>query len=437
MRLFSLLVYGFICVAFSWVPSKIISSDDEGQHHQSLGGKGIPKSPKSPKAGEKHKKHDDKKSSDEEEDEGKKKDEPPKKKINIGGDGITITYYNVGQGNCVLMQNHEKKQAVLVDCGSTESEGIVRANNEKPSIDKKLIQESIDVKLKAVAPKDIVIIVTHMDRDHYNWIRGIEGIDPKEAKFIISSSKSLKLFHHGGEQQGIKDDLLTEVIEKHGTNLFQVDTPEKLTEAIKECGLGSWIKPLTAASGAMAEKAGVGAPAKSKNADSVVIKAHSGECSALLTGDANEASAEAIEEEKKEDDLKTTVLLAPHHGSITHGSNNHEWVKNTSPKAVIVSAGHHLSYAHPQCEVLGRYWNYGSLLEGKNTELTCFQEKEYVDFIAQLAKKGPVVTKAIYNTYDQGNITVKLNTADSGADVFTIDSAKNGHMLKASCKAGV
>jgi hypothetical protein len=49
------------------------------------------------------------------EDGQEKKEEEEEKR------GIKITYYNIGQGNCVLMENLETKHAVLVDCGSTES----------------------------------------------------------------------------------------------------------------------------------------------------------------------------------------------------------------------------------------------------------------------------------------------------------------------------
>jgi len=59
----------------------------------------------------------------------KKKDESTEEKEG----GIVITYFNIGQGNCVLMENKEKNQVVLVDCGSKESNNNIRKEFEKPT----------------------------------------------------------------------------------------------------------------------------------------------------------------------------------------------------------------------------------------------------------------------------------------------------------------
>jgi beta-lactamase superfamily II metal-dependent hydrolase len=410
MRFFLLLTYSFLSITLSW-------ASGHGEKHHIPHGKEthLPKKLKEEEVKVK-----------EEEGEGQAAPQPkPKVSKEEPSHGITITYYNVGQGNCVLMKNHQYNQAVLVDCGSTEGSTEdgekLRIKEGKMPVDKSEIKKDIESKLAGVELKNILVIVTHLDRDHYDWILGIEGLQEKEVRFLISSSKSLKLSHHGNAKEGIEKEFLAEIMKKHKENLIHVNTPESLTEAIKSLNLDSWITPLTAASGSIAKEEGVKAEsANSKNADSVVIKAYSENCSALLTGDANEASAGAIEHEDKDKDLKATVVLAPHHGAISQGSSNGEWVENTSPEAVIVSAGHYPKYAHPRCEVLKRYsehkvsfikdgvhQNESSIKDGKSHELTCFDGHNRVgfeDFISSSPQNdiNSKTTKAIYNNLSFG-----------------------------------
>jgi glyoxylase-like metal-dependent hydrolase (beta-lactamase superfamily II) len=80
---------------------------------------------------------------------------------------INITYYNVGQGNCVLIER--KNQAVLVDCGSTESNGE-RETDNKPKVKKEEVVNDIQLKIGKENIKDIYVVLTHLDEDHYNLI---------------------------------------------------------------------------------------------------------------------------------------------------------------------------------------------------------------------------------------------------------------------------
>lgn len=88
------------------------------------------------------------------------------------------------------------------------------------------------------------------------------------------------------------------------------------------------------------------------NDNSCVLKISSGDHSVLLTGDI-EKTGEAWLVKNMPDELKTNILLAPHHGSKT--SSTLEFVKKTNPEHVIFSVGYLNRYQFPRKEVLERY----------------------------------------------------------------------------------
>jgi len=51
--------------------------------------------------------------------------------------------------------------------------------------------------------------------------------------------------------------------------------------------------------------------------------------------------------------LRSTVLLAPHHGG--NGSSSPEFISAVAPRDVVFSAGYRNAFKHPRPEVLERY----------------------------------------------------------------------------------
>jgi beta-lactamase superfamily II metal-dependent hydrolase len=72
------------------------------------------------------------------------------------------------------------------------------------------------------------------------------------------------------------------------------------------------------------------------NTDSLVVKIKHKESSAILTGDATGLTTTRILNNYyvHEDFLLTYVLLASHHVSFSHVSNNDAWVQATLPEFV-------------------------------------------------------------------------------------------------------
>jgi competence protein ComEC len=90
-----------------------------------------------------------------------------------------------------------------------------------------------------------------------------------------------------------------------------------------------------------------------RNNQSCVLRIAAGGSSMLLTGDI-ERSAEL---QLSERNLKSDVILVPHHGSRT--SSSRELIEAVSPRWAVVPAGYRNRFGHPNGEVLERYRGAG------------------------------------------------------------------------------
>jgi len=95
----------------------------------------------------------------------------------------------------------------------------------------------------------------------------------------------------------------------------------------------------------------------SGNNASCVLKISAGNNSVLLTGDI-EAPAEEILLQNS--DLKTSILVAPHHGSNT--SSTAEFIAATQPDYVLFPVGYRNRFHFPQASVVRRYEGSGAHL---------------------------------------------------------------------------
>jgi beta-lactamase superfamily II metal-dependent hydrolase len=244
----------------------------------------------------------------------------PKQEPETQENKIKITFYNVGQGNCVLLENPQMSQAVLVDCGSREHDKMIRDENQKPII--KLNKVVKNIKNKMDSYKKRFILITHMDSDHYNLI---PIIFPSE-EMANEKERELKVIIADKSVQQKKDSLKFNTRDRpfntwlnnyHNENKLDIiSKPEQLVKTLEVLGLIAWIEPISVI-------ASDGTENKKTNADSIVIKVRAGQgkCSALLPGDANQTTTKFIKESFKdqEEKLKTTLLLSSHHGADSEG----------------------------------------------------------------------------------------------------------------------
>jgi len=98
-------------------------------------------------------------------------------------------------------------------------------------------------------------------------------------------------------------------------------------------------------------------PPPKPNALSCVLRISGGQSSALLVGDIERAQEAALLARLGQADglerLRSTLLLAPHHGSKT--SSSAEFLSAVQPAVVLVQSGYRNRYGHPAPEVMVRY----------------------------------------------------------------------------------
>ena len=113
------------------------------------------------------------------------------------------------------------------------------------------------------------------------------------------------------------------------------------------------------------------------NAHSCTLKITRGEISILLPGD-----IEAIQESElvrsMPDKLRSTVLLAPHHGSGT--SSTREFLDVVQPALALFQVGYRNRYHHPKAEVFERYAQMG--IARLRTDVTGAIELDFGDALS-------------------------------------------------------
>jgi competence protein ComEC len=106
-------------------------------------------------------------------------------------------------------------------------------------------------------------------------------------------------------------------------------------------------------------------PKLKNNALSCVIKITSAHGSVLLPGDIEKKSEHQLVEDIG-DELASTVLVAPHHGSKTSSTDG--FVSRVNPRLVIFTVGYRNRFGHPRMEVVERYQSIGSRLLRSDTD---------------------------------------------------------------------
>jgi competence protein ComEC len=93
-------------------------------------------------------------------------------------------------------------------------------------------------------------------------------------------------------------------------------------------------------------------PWRDTNNNSLVMKVRFGTVSILLTGDIGKQAEAHLLETFGGDRLKSTVLLAPHHGSISSSSN--PFIQVVSPQLTLISCGWMNRFGFPHPKVIDR-----------------------------------------------------------------------------------
>ena len=231
-------------------------------------------------------------------------------------DDYRITAVDVGQGQCLLLQNEGKYY--MVDCGGDSGdEAATRASQL-------LLSQGI-FRLDG-------LILTHYDADHAGGVEQLLSVIPADTLYLPVQD---------GESE--YRDALTQ---KYGKKIHWVDADLNLDAADITIFASSDIQD--------------------SNESSLCILFQPENCDILITGDRSEEGEQALMAHTTLPDLE--ILVAGHHGSRT--STSWELLDATRPEIVIISVGEDNSYGHPAWETLERLSLFGCGVYRTDTEGT-------------------------------------------------------------------
>ena len=237
---------------------------------------------------------------------------------------VLITFINVGQGDCILIELPFRRGVYLIDAG-----GLLRFEQEawKERDDLYEVGRQIVVpylKGKGISKID-TFILTHADADH---VEGAEEIVREVTiKEVHVTPNSL--------DKAVMTDFLQEAAKK------KILIREQLAGHSWQVGHTTfrYIWPYDT------DYEG--------NNDSLVLVMESGHFKALFTGDLEKEGEGALIQNAYENLKDVTLLKAGHHGSKT--SSTEEFIDVTNPQLTIFMAGKNNRYNHPHTEVVERF----------------------------------------------------------------------------------
>lgn len=221
-------------------------------------------------------------------------------------DNYRVTAVDVGQGQCLLLQNGEKHY--LVDCGG---DGGDEAATRAAQL---LLSQGI-FRLDGV-------IVTHYDADHVGGVRQLLSIIPADTLYLPAQTGENALLDDLFSGYSHKIRWVTEDLHLESVNITVFSAIE----------------------------------AEDSNESSLCILFQPEKCDILITGDRSEDGERALMSHTVLPDLE--ILVAGHHGSKY--STSWELLKATRPEVVLISVGADNRYGHPSVDVLERIELIGS-----------------------------------------------------------------------------
>ncbi|MBW2038029.1 MAG: DNA internalization-related competence protein ComEC/Rec2 [Deltaproteobacteria bacterium] len=239
-----------------------------------------------------------------------------------GQKGLQVTFLDVGQGDCALVEFPRGKR-MLIDGGG--------------------LYGDFDVGEKVVAPflweKRILgvdyLVLTHPQPDHY-----------KGLIFVAQHFRVQEFWHNGLLSPAPAYRQLLQVIKEKRIRMVRAE--DGFSRSIG----GVWVEVLHPPMGWMP-----GGPRKRGwvNNNSVVLKISFGDHSLLFTGDIEkEAEARLLKASKG---LRAQLIKVPHHGSKT--SSTYYFVKEVFPLYAVISLGFRNPFHFPSRRVVRRYKGFG------------------------------------------------------------------------------
>ncbi len=235
-----------------------------------------------------------------------------------------ITFINVGQGDCIVIELPYRKKTIMIDTG-----GVLRfdireewkKNNREFKVGEQVVVPFL--KGKGIHKLD-ALILTHADADHMEGADEVlEGIEVKEIHISPGSLNEaiMQDLKDVASRQGVP------IIEKSAGDYFEVGSY-----------IFTYLYPLDSR--------------YEGNNDSLILSMKSKYFHGLFLGDIEKQGELDLVEMYGKNLEDITVMKLGHHGSKT--SSDQLFLEHTNPLLAIITAGFNNRYGHPHQEVTDR-----------------------------------------------------------------------------------
>lgn len=238
---------------------------------------------------------------------------------------MEVTVFNVGQGNGSLT-TFPKKPSLLLDCGSSQQPA--GKNQNKAAIINAMLK-----KIEASECKEVVIIASHPDIDHCNFLSEIaQQCLKKDYKLTVLLGGSRQDYESKTKENFGPEfkELEKKCLEQKYTFKFRDEIKDMKEFCDKR--LPDYCKVIASSTGN-----------KNPNDDSIILRVADGDFSVLFLGDATHRITGSLSAEQ----LKSRVVILSHHGAELEKCTTEALLKKIDPHYVVVSAGMHGQYRHP------------------------------------------------------------------------------------------
>ena len=242
-------------------------------------------------------------------------------------DDLKVTMIDVGHGNAALLEL-PYGYTMLIDGGGFSDNRVfdVGASIVAPFLWRKKIR-TVDT-----------LLLSHANSDHLNGLIYIaENFHVKQVWLNHESADTFgyRLFMETIKKNDIQMPAYRKITGVHDINGVQVDVLYPPKDFIERKDIETW---------------------RNLDNNSLVLKASFGKVSFLFSGDIK-TPAEYELVSTVGDKLRSTVLLAPHHGSKT--SSSERFLEKVKPEVVVISSRWKSRFGFPHPSVLKRYQDKG------------------------------------------------------------------------------
>ncbi len=252
----------------------------------------------------------------------------------IGEPVLEVTFLYVGQGDAVVIRElGGRGRVMLIDTGpNAAAEEFAAAVPVKGST--RAATAIIPYLKEKGVDKIDYLVLTHKHGDH------IGG-----APYILRNFKVGTVYDNGTDYPSPYTEEYLRAVRETGVNFRVARAGETLP--FGENITAQFIGPLRRYQGTLYSD---------ENCNSIVTRVVAGKISFLFAGDM-EIAAE-LDLMAYGDDLQTTVMMAPHHGS--HSSSSRPFLSYIRPEVAVFSAGRNNRYSLPAYEIIRRYEDMGA-----------------------------------------------------------------------------